>query len=534
MVYIFINRIYNCTSVNLVCKCFTSHLNKSRVNCSLFQGFSMLKKYRYSIFLLFIAFILTSCSQGTCLTNNLPQQMIHVFPNGATLYGQTNFTMSSGSTSTATYLLKGGGNGSTIVNLTTSAPITSNRSAEKCTICGNFSPESLVISSNVNESSSTLTIYISPNLTPGTYQLNLYATYINNGITYPRTQIGIITIVVDQNPQPTPTPTIINYYAFIAEKESGVLYCHIQESNATVENCQLESVPFATNRWQPTGLSFTKVQDSSFLYVVDSSSNNSIWKCVVNKDGSFNGCSVAYDYTSTRGIGDYYQISFAWVNGVQYSYMADSSTWINKCTVESDGTFSNCTQYGLAISTLGALQAYGVTVESINNSQYAYITDIHSIGDSCHLFKCSIESDGGIRDNCVAINGGISGWCPRTTTFNTSDNTYAYVAEIPQNGNYGGVYQCTINQQDGTFGTCTLTPSTSPNWYPYMSAFINNNSPSIYTISRAEDGNNNNSIYSCQIGTNGQINIGSCKIQQSNSAINNLSYAIVIQGFPNI
>lgn len=126
----------------------------------------------------FIAAILSACGSGACNTAG-PVDNIYSFPNGSQLYGSTKFTVSSGSSITGTYTLKGG-QVPFAVKLSTSNPLVQQGNVlsdvslnDTCELCGLFNPEILVLTQNIGESSSTLTVQSSAHLAPGTYTLYL-------------------------------------------------------------------------------------------------------------------------------------------------------------------------------------------------------------------------------------------------------------------------------------------------------------------------------------------------------------------------
>ncbi len=151
--------------------------------------------------LLLLAVVVASCSGvGNCAPSNGTVVDLHTFPNGSQLFGTTSLSITSGESTTATYVLKGG-SGQTIVNLSTEESVTSTTRLSSslitaCAICGTFNPESLVVTGSVSESSSQLNVAVRSGLTAGTYNLNLYATYTNNGVTQTKEQIGVINVTV--------------------------------------------------------------------------------------------------------------------------------------------------------------------------------------------------------------------------------------------------------------------------------------------------------------------------------------------------
>lgn len=193
--------------------------------------------------LLLLAVVVASCSgAGNCAPSNGTVVDLHTFPNGSQLFGTTSLNVTSGESTTATYVLKGG-SGLTIVNLSTqesglnTAPL-SHGLTSTCALCGSFNPESLVVTGTSAESSSQLTVNVRSGLATGTYSLNLYATYTNDGVTQPKEQIGVITVVVTSDSSPQIGTLVIHTIA-----ESNIVAGGTTTALVSIENSSGITVP---------------------------------------------------------------------------------------------------------------------------------------------------------------------------------------------------------------------------------------------------------------------------------------------------
>ncbi|TXJ01005.1 MAG: hypothetical protein E6Q32_05410 [Neisseriales bacterium] len=193
--------------------------------------------------LLLLAVVVASCNgSGNCVPSNGTVVGLHTFPNGSQLFGTTSLNVTSGESTTATYVLKGG-SGLTIVNLSTqesglnTTPL-SHGLTSTCALCGSFNPESLVVTGTSAESSSQLNVTVRSGLTAGTYKLNLYATYTNGGVTQPKEQIGVITVVVTSGSSPQIGTLVIHTVA-----ESNIAAGGTTTALVSIENSSGITVP---------------------------------------------------------------------------------------------------------------------------------------------------------------------------------------------------------------------------------------------------------------------------------------------------
>lgn len=154
-----------------------------------------------------IGIFITACSGGACSTEE-DNSFAHQFPNGVKLLGMKKVTVLQGKSSTQKFVLVG--NIDFTVNLSTSLDVHSlnNIAAniECVSLCGEFNPAELSVSTTQKESSSVLTVTAGKYLPAGIYNLNLHASYYSNNQYMNDESIGVITVRVESNPQPFPRP----------------------------------------------------------------------------------------------------------------------------------------------------------------------------------------------------------------------------------------------------------------------------------------------------------------------------------------
>lgn len=185
-----------------------------------------------------------------------------------------------------------------------------------------------------------------------------------------------------------------------------------------------------------------------------------VYKCSLNMNGTLNICGLT---PSASPWGSPFSVAMITIHGAQYAYVADSAKGIYRCAFnDTNGLFYGC-NLTPASGTLSGPQDVTVATAT-NNNQYAYVVS------SNHIYQCSINSsDGSFVDNgCSPLTptvGGEPNWLPRgITTANINGAEYAYVAAATSDGYTSGVFACTFNN-DGTFNSCNLTPSSgAPSW----------------------------------------------------------------------
>jgi hypothetical protein len=145
-----------------------------------------------------------------------------------------------------------------------------------------------------------------------------------------------------------------------------------------------------------------------------------------------------------------------------------------------------------------------LTFASVNGTQYAYVTD-PNIG----VYQCTINNTNGSFNTCTALSA-PPGWIPYGIAFATVNNVqYAYVTDV---GN-GNIFQCSLNS-NGSFSSCaTATPQTF--FAPYDIAFATINSIQYAYVTDAGSGGvgNYGDVYQCLLNNDGTFS--ACTIATS-------------------
>jgi hypothetical protein len=261
-------------------------------------------------------------------------------------------------------------------------------------------------------------------------------------------------------------------YAYIADPSGAVYWCTIN-SDGTFTNCAATASLPPLNSWQPRAMAFATF-NAQYAYVVDPG-NVLVYQCAVGMTGDFSNCQQApspFDLPTQAPYG----ITFATAtSGAQQSYISDAGSGVGfgdvlLCSMQNDGSFNTCAQTPSA----GAPNwvPYAVTFNTVNGTRYAYVAD-NGTGTPGHIYQCTLNTDGSFA-NCTqtpANDSSLTNWYPYAISFQTVSGTqYAYVVNNSAS-NIGNIYTCTVNTT-GALTNCALTPSTLPNpWQPAAITF---------------------------------------------------------------
>ena len=249
-------------------------------------------------------------------------------------------------------------------------------------------------------------------------------------------------------------------YAYVASWSNGTVYQCTLNSGSSLDICN-PLTPTGTVYTYAAGISFATINGIQYAYVSDDTAN--VYQCSLNNDGSFNICNP----TPTSGTLSWTPVSttFVTISGVQYAYVASDDGNVYQCTLNVDGlqngTFNRCTMITPAFLTPSWLPK-SIAFATFGGNQYAYVAD-----DNGNVFQCTLNSEGTFNQCTITPTAlGSFLWNPRSITFKTFNGAqYAYVADFGTAISlFGNIYQCTLNAQ-GNFTSCVTTPAFgAPNW----------------------------------------------------------------------
>lgn len=237
-------------------------------------------------------------------------------------------------------------------------------------------------------------------------------------------------------------------------------------------------------------MTFATVNGTQYAYILE----NGVIYCTINSNGTFNNCTPTT--APTHGVNHPHAIAFATFNQ-QYAYLADpSSSSLFQCTIDTtNGNLSSCLEY--ADANIDAALGIAFNTDG-NGAQHAYIADA-----ATGMVVCPMDANGSFMNSpgcAITPSSGTPNWVPFSIAFTTVSGTrYAYVADNGISSDLGHVYRCLLNA-DGTFkdNSCVATPTDTSSfapWNPYYIAFktlngiqyayvVNNQSVNIGSIYR--------------------------------------------------
>lgn len=245
-------------------------------------------------------------------------------------------------------------------------------------------------------------------------------------------------------------------YAYVASGFNNIVYKCPGNSDGELDTCVPAPI-FGAPDWTPESLAFATVNGIQYAYVA-SWPNGTVYKCTLKSEGEFDICTAlaptgnVYPYASG--------ITFATVNNIQYAYVSDDYKNVYQCSLNNDGTFNACVTTPAA--SVPDWIPVATTFTKVNGTQYAFIAS-----DNGSVYRCSLNDDGTFNNCAATPTSAAPAWLPKSVTFATfGANQFAYVSDYN-----GTVFKCSLNS-DGTFNQCLTTPVLgAPMWNPVSIAF---------------------------------------------------------------
>lgn len=346
------------------------------------------------ISVLFLTFLISSCSSGNCNNTTNTEFLFtgYNFANNAKLSGPNNYTVAAGQESYGQFTLSS--NTNFAIKLYTDNPnIQILQSNTLASPSGSFLPPELQITNNTNESNSYLVIQTESQLSNGSYKLSLFADPVNNSSIESHTYLGYIWVNVTQ-----PIYSTI-YISNMNVGKSGVIGCSIAKPRGELINCinYTSESYFNNNLLSPTGIATSGTK----LYVLDiqGSAQYPIWECSINtQTTALFGC---HGYTAESvglTINDLHSPKDISISGDKLYISAQNSTpsssLIYSCNLNQSNDITNCTANN--ISATGTNYAAPLTANENNVfTLFHPVTTFLNTGTiSCNsnVADCSVES----------------------------------------------------------------------------------------------------------------------------------------------
>lgn len=201
-------------------------------------------------------------------------------------------------------------------------------------------------------------------------------------------------------------------YAYVTpvaqgSSSSSVYKCAVAEDSGKIENCANLAIDGDIVTFQSFG-------PKTYAYIGNLNSM-SLNKCTVQKDGSFTDC-VDPMPPGYYVLNHPAEIGFAKVGANTYAYIAEYGTpphntparrgAISRCTVDiktGDFVQDSCAHTG-QIEVSGIYSPIGIIVREINQTQYIYVADHGSDNQPSTIWKCAIHDAGDLDCKDSGVN----------------------------------------------------------------------------------------------------------------------------------
>ena len=191
-------------------------------------------------------------------------------------------------------------------------------------------------------------------------------------------------------------------YMYLSDQLGNVNKCNIT-INGALEKCGVTKPTNFTPDWQPVGLAFTMINKKQHMYIADD--RGSVFFCDLQLNGNLQICNITP--VSSAPVWRPARIIFAISNLVKYAYVSDTTNnKIYKCTLNVDGSFNLCNVTPIANSPQWS--PHGMEDRIVNGIHYLYVSD--AVGGN--LYQCTIDLNGELT-NCQITPGiGHPNWQP--------------------------------------------------------------------------------------------------------------------------
>jgi trimeric autotransporter adhesin len=263
-------------------------------------------------------------------------------------------------------------------------------------------------------------------------------------------------------------------YGYVADQNGIVYQCIMNETTSNgVFNACTATPSSSAPEWKPRAITFATTTAGSisnqYAYVADATDGH-IYKCSLNTTGTvetFNTCGITP--SSDEPVWSPQGITLATVNTTQYAYIADSgNAHLWQCALTGSGGIDGTSCITTPATGAPSWQPSGTAFTIVNQTQYAYVADRLS-----NVWQCPLQSGGTFTNSgCLSMSASSSAafQTPLGVTFTTVANgtQYAYVPD----GAAGSVWKCSLNVTNGSFASCSQqTPTSITEWTPSAIAF---------------------------------------------------------------
>jgi hypothetical protein len=186
------------------------------------------------------------------------------------------------------------------------------------------------------------------------------------------------------------------------------------------------------------------------IYVA--SYESALWQCPISDGGVINGAcnGLTNIIESTNSFICVQGVTLQTFNNINYAYVSDNQAdVIWKCALDESGAFNSC--IGLdSESSMAFYKPRGVTFKAFNGTMYAYVSGASGNGTS--LMQCAMTESGSFSGPCVPQNNeSDTDWDgTQNSAFQTFNGIpYLYVNSAQQ------LWKCPLTADGQVASTCT-------------------------------------------------------------------------------
>jgi len=226
-------------------------------------------------------------------------------------------------------------------------------------------------------------------------------------------------------------------FAYVSDSSAGTVSVCPINNDATLGTCTVATAAGSNPFTSPLAMAV----NGGVLYVLDSNGATPVNACTIDPDGTLSNCyTTAWSAPALYNIADGISIATD-ANGDTLAYIVDYGGGnLTTCAVAVDGELLNCTQSPIGLTPAG--------VAAFNGNLYV------GTGNNVNPnLQCPIAPDGSVNvANCVTTALSVN--LARAVGIAFNDG-YAYLSGY--GGTVGGVYVCPVTPGTGNLDTCTLS-----------------------------------------------------------------------------
>lgn len=205
--------------------------------------------------------------------------------------------------------------------------------------------------------------------------------------------------------------------------------------------------------------------------------NGTVYGCMLSTSGTeagtFSSCNPNIDGANIDSPTS--MALFTATTGTEYAYIPNNNSGeVALCMVDTaTGTLSNC-QETPPSTTFANPQS--ISIASLTGGTFAYVMTPST------LYRCDVNPSTAALDNCNLLGSYDNGTSVTLHENSAGTALFAYILDASSSFGNGNLTKCTVDQTDGTFGSCSLEASSLPEAKGHLAFYTGNNSTFVYFI----------------------------------------------------